>query len=41
VEFLGFLVSGEGLKMAPSRRIAITSWPIPKTQKEVQIILAL
>jgi hypothetical protein len=41
VEFLGFLVSGEGLKMAPSRSIAITNWPIPKTQKEVQIILGL
>jgi hypothetical protein len=41
VEFLGFLISGEGLKMAPSRSIAITNWPIPKTQKEVQIILGL
>ena len=41
VEFLGFLVSGKGLKMAPSRSIAVTSWPIPKTQKEVQIILGL
>jgi hypothetical protein len=41
VEFLGFLVSGEGFKMAPSRSIAITNWPIPKTQKEVQIILGL
>jgi hypothetical protein len=40
-EFLGFLVSEEGLKMAPSRCIAITNWPIPKAQKEVQIILGL
>jgi hypothetical protein len=41
VEFLGFLVSGKGLKMAPIRSIAITNWPIPKTQNEVQIILEL
>jgi hypothetical protein len=41
VEFLGFLVSGERLKMAPSRSIAITKWPILKTQNEVQIILGL
>jgi transposase InsO family protein len=41
VEFLGFLVSGEGLKMAPSRSVAITQWPMPKSQKEVQIILGL
>jgi hypothetical protein len=41
VEFLGFLVSGEILKMAPSRSIAITNWPIPTTQKEVQIMLGL
>jgi hypothetical protein len=27
--------------MAPSRSIAITNWPIPKTQKKVQIILGL
>jgi hypothetical protein len=38
VEFLGFLVSGQGLKTAPSRSIAITKWPITKIQKEVQII---
>jgi hypothetical protein len=41
VEFLGFLVSGEGLKMAPSRSAVIKQWPIPKTQNEVQIILGL
>jgi hypothetical protein len=41
VEFLDLLVSGVGLKMAPSRSIAITNWPIPKTQTEVQIILGL
>jgi hypothetical protein len=35
VECLGVLVSGEGLNIAPSRSIAITNWPIPKTQKEV------
>jgi hypothetical protein len=41
VEFLGFLVSGKGLEMAPSLTKAITQWPMPKTQKEVQIILGL
>jgi hypothetical protein len=38
VECLGFLISSEGLKMAPSRSAAIAIWPIPGTQKIVQII---
>jgi hypothetical protein len=41
VEFLGFLLSRKDLKMAPSRSEALRKWPIPKTEKEVQIILGL
>jgi hypothetical protein len=41
VEFLGFLLSGDGLKMVPSRSKAITKWSIPTTQQENQKILGL
>jgi hypothetical protein len=39
--FLGFLVSGRRLIMAPGKCEAMTTLPIPTIQKEVQIFLGL
>lgn len=38
-EFLGFIISPEGLNMAPSKVEAVTQWPIPKTVKDLQQFL--
>ncbi|XP_021759482.1 uncharacterized protein LOC110724372 [Chenopodium quinoa] len=36
IVFLGYIVSGEGIKVYPSKVEAISSWPIPKTVTEVR-----
>lgn len=36
VQYLGHIISADGLKMAPSRTIAITNYPRPKTKKEMK-----
>jgi len=38
-EFLGFIVSGEGIEMDPSKVQDIRDWPTPKSVKEVQSFL--
>jgi len=39
--FLGFIVSGTGLRMDPEKPRAIVDWPRPKSRKEVQQLLGL
>ena len=39
--FLGFIVSGSGLKMDPEKARAIVDWPRPTSRKEVQQLLGL
>jgi len=41
VPFLGFLVSGSGLRMDPEKAKSIVNWPRPTNKKEVQQILGL
>jgi len=41
VPFLGFLVSGTGLRMDPEKAKAIVDWPRPTSVKEVQQLLGL
>jgi len=41
VPFLGFLVSGKGLRMDPEKAKSIVDWPRPTNRKEVQQILGL
>jgi hypothetical protein len=38
-EFLGFIVSIEGVKMNPKKISAVQEWPIPETVKDVQSFL--
>ena len=39
VEYLGFILSPEGLKMDPTKVAAITSWPEPRNVQDVQSFL--
>ncbi len=39
VEFLGFVISPDGVAMEESRVTAIQNWPIPETTREVQVFL--
>jgi hypothetical protein len=41
VPFLGFLVSGAGLRMDPEKAKPIVNWPRPTDKKEVQQLLGL
>ena len=41
VEFLGMIVSREGIKIDDSKIKAIEEWPMPKTVRGVQIFLGL
>jgi hypothetical protein len=41
VPFLGFMVSGAGLRMDPEKAKAIVDWPRPTSVKEVQQLLGL
>jgi hypothetical protein len=38
-EFLGFIVSTEGVKINLKKILAVQEWPIPKTVKDVQSFL--
>lgn len=39
VDFLGYMVSPEGLSMDPAKSEAVKAWPLPKNVKEVQSFL--
>lgn len=39
VEFLGFLVNTEGVKMDPRRVDAIQKWPLPRSFRDIQVFL--
>lgn len=39
VEFLGKLVSAEGIKVSPSKVEAVLKWPVPTTRKELMSFL--
>jgi hypothetical protein len=39
--FLGYVVSGEGIKMDPSKIDPIISWPMPKSLFDVKIFQGL
>ena len=39
VDFLGYIVSAEGIKMSPKKVQAIQEWPVPKKIKHVQEFL--
>lgn len=41
VEFLGYILSAEGISPVPEKVAAIKDWPIPKNVKEVQSFLGL
>ncbi|SOV09588.1 uncharacterized protein UDID_19016 [Ustilago sp. UG-2017a] len=38
-EFLGFVVSDQGVSMNPSKTEVITNWPVPKSVHDVQVFL--
>ncbi|KAG9194056.1 hypothetical protein G6011_04091 [Alternaria panax] len=38
-EYLGFIISTEGVKMNPKKTAAVQEWPTPKTVKDVQSFL--
>lgn len=39
VDFLGYLIGRDGLKISPTRIATITDWPIPNTLQQVQQFL--
>jgi hypothetical protein len=39
IKYLGYIVSGTGVRMDPSKVSAVTEWPTPKTVKELQSFL--
>ena len=39
VDFLGFIISDEGITMDLSRVDAITEWPIPESYKDIQVFI--
>lgn len=39
VDFLGFVVSTDGISMDPSRVQAIVDWPVPRSFREIQVFL--
>jgi RNase H-like domain found in reverse transcriptase/Reverse transcriptase (RNA-dependent DNA polymerase) len=41
IKFLGMIIGPDGIKMDPIKITAITSWPIPKCVKDVQVFLGL
>ena len=41
VEFLGFIVGKNGVRMDPKKVDSITSWPVPKLVHDVRMFLGL
>ena len=41
VEYLGHLISNDGIKVDPDKVTAVTEWPIPRTKQQVQSFLGL
>ncbi|GJW61762.1 ty3-gypsy retrotransposon protein [Tanacetum coccineum] len=41
LEYLGHIISGQGVEMDPKKVEAVTTWPVPKTQKQVRSFLGL
>ena len=41
IEFLGLIIGPDGIKMDPIKVKAITSWPVPKWVKDIQVFLGL
>ncbi|MCI13939.1 RNA-directed DNA polymerase (Reverse transcriptase), partial [Trifolium medium] len=41
VEYLGHLITGQGVAVDPNKVISVTSWPIPKNVKGVRVFLGL
>lgn len=41
VEFLGHIVTQEGIKPNPNKIAAVSNYPIPRTQKEIKKFLGL
>jgi transposase InsO family protein len=39
VDFLGYIVDPQGVKMEPSRIEAIRSWPVPRSVKDIQVFI--
>ena len=39
VEFLGFIVGSQGVRMDPDRVGAITEWPVPRSSRDIQVFL--
>ncbi|GJT24415.1 transposon ty3-I gag-pol polyprotein [Tanacetum coccineum] len=35
LDYLGHIISGQGVEMDPKKVEAVTTWPVPKTQKQV------
>ena len=41
VQFLGHIVSADGVRTDPAKTDKVTDWPVPKTKKQVQQFLGL
>lgn len=41
LEYLGHIISGQGVEMDPKKVEAVMAWPVPKTQKQVRSFLGL
>ncbi|KAI3756929.1 hypothetical protein L6452_04461 [Arctium lappa] len=41
LEYIGHIISGQGMEMDPKKVEAVTTWPFPKTQKQVRSFLGL
>ena len=39
VSFLGYLISANGIRMDPKKVEAVTSWPTPQSQHDIQVFL--
>ena len=40
VEYLGYIISAQGVQMSPKKLATITNWPLPKIIKQVQSFLS-